>query len=115
MTGFAVQSLKSCPFCNCDMEMTTVGRDWVRIKPICEHAHGCILFESQHDFPYGENAKVEAANTWNNRKQNEDVKQALFNVGKAINEETRMTKNAKSFAVAIVLNELSDLENGLSF
>ena len=39
------------------------------------------------------------------------AKQALFNVGKLINEEDRMPKNARSFAVAHVLNELSELEN----
>lgn len=39
------------------------------------------------------------------------AKQALFRVGKLINEENRISKNAKSFAVSHVLNELSDLEN----
>ena len=39
------------------------------------------------------------------------AKQALFEVGKLINEEDRMSKNARSFAVAHVLNELSELEN----
>lgn len=115
MDELAAPNLKTCPFCGCEMQMVTVGRDWVRIKPIAEHQQNCILFESQHDFPYDGNGKVVAASSWNNRKQNEDVKQALFKVGKGINEETRMTKNSKSFAVAIVLNELSDIENHHSF
>jgi hypothetical protein len=111
MSGFAAQSLKPCPFCGCEMQLTTVGRDWVRIKSQTEHNYDCILFESQHDFPYDENGKVMAAKAWNNRDQNEAVKQTLFKIGKEINEETRMSKNAKSFAVAIVLNELGDIEN----
>lgn len=41
----------------------------------------------------------------------EEAKQALFRVGKLINEENRITPKAQSFAVAHVLNELSDLEN----
>lgn len=43
--------------------------------------------------------------------ENELAKKALYRIGKEINEETRLTKNAKSFAVAIVLNELGDIEN----
>jgi hypothetical protein len=73
--------------------------------------YDCILFESQHEFPYDENGKLMAAKVWNNRGQNETVKQTLFKIGKEINEETRMSKNAKSFAVAIVLNEIGDIEN----
>tara|TARA_R110002012_G_scaffold320171_1_gene542646 strand:- start:292 stop:579 length:288 start_codon:yes stop_codon:yes gene_type:complete len=40
----------------------------------------------------------------------EIAKKALFDVGGEINEETRLTKNSKSFAVAIVLNKLQDIE-----
>jgi hypothetical protein len=43
--------------------------------------------------------------------EKEAAKQALFRICKLINEENRITKNARSFAVAHVLNELSDIEN----
>ena len=41
--------------------------------------------------------------------QTELAKQALLSVGGDINEETRLTKNSKSFAVAIVLNKLHEI------
>ena len=37
------------------------------------------------------------------------AKKSLFEVGGEINEETRLTKNSKSFAVAIVLNKLQEI------
>jgi len=114
MIGFAAQSLKRCPFCNCEMQMTTIGRDWIRIKPLTEHKESCILFGIEHDFPYDETGKTAAANTWNDRNENKATKHALSNVYKEITDETRMTKKAKSLAVAIVLNELSDIENNSS-
>ena len=39
----------------------------------------------------------------------EAAKQIAFKIGGDINEETRMSKSAKSFAVAITLNHLRDL------
>tara|TARA_R110002096_G_scaffold395755_1_gene591286 strand:+ start:261 stop:527 length:267 start_codon:yes stop_codon:yes gene_type:complete len=43
--------------------------------------------------------------------KNEAIKQVLFKVGSQINEETRLSKMQKSFAVAIVLNELGEIES----
>ena len=40
----------------------------------------------------------------------EAAKKVLFDVGKEINEETRMSKNAKSFAVAIILNKINEIQ-----
>ncbi|AUR84047.1 hypothetical protein NVP1047O_33 [Vibrio phage 1.047.O._10N.286.55.F2] len=40
------KELKPCPFCGCDMEIQTVGRDWWRIKPVDGHDDTC---------PFGEN------------------------------------------------------------
>lgn len=45
------------------------------------------------------------------KAEKESAKLALFRVRKLINEENRITKSAKSFAVAHVLNELGDIEN----
>jgi hypothetical protein len=44
------------------------------------------------------------------RANQEEAKRALFKVGGDINEETRMSKKDKSFAVAIILNHLQDIE-----
>ena len=46
-----------------------------------------------------------------NKQEFEFAKRVLFDIGKSINEETRMSKNSKSFAVSIVLNKLSDLSD----
>tara|TARA_R110000751_G_scaffold302083_2_gene415886 strand:- start:1283 stop:1549 length:267 start_codon:yes stop_codon:yes gene_type:complete len=46
--------------------------------------------------------------------KNEAIKQALFKVGAQINEETRLSKMSKSFAVAIVLNELGEIESTIT-
>ena len=45
------------------------------------------------------------------KQEFEYAKVVLFDIGKSINEETRMSKNAKSFAVAIILNKLSSLSD----
>ena len=46
--------------------------------------------------------------------KNEAIKQVLFKVGSQINEETRLSKMQKSFAVAIVLNELGEIDNAIT-
>ena len=46
--------------------------------------------------------------------KNEAIKQVLFKVGSQINEETRLSKMSKSFAVAIVLNELGEIESTIT-
>ena len=43
-------------------------------------------------------------------EQIEFTKKALFGVCSEINEDTRLTKNNKSLAVAIVLNKLAEIE-----
>lgn len=42
-------------------------------------------------------------------QQIELAKKSLFEVGGEINEETRLSKMSKSFAVAIVLNKLQEI------
>lgn len=39
----------------------------------------------------------------------ETAKRTAFKIGGDINEDTRITKSSKSFAVAIILNHLQDL------
>mgnify|MGYP003676166897 FL=1 len=46
--------------------------------------------------------------------KNEAIKQVLFKVGSQINEETRLSKMQKSFTVAIVLNELGEIDNTIT-
>lgn len=45
-----------------------------------------------------------------NNQEFEAAKKVLFDVGAEINEETRMSKNSKSFAVAIILNKIAEIQ-----
>lgn len=42
-------------------------------------------------------------------KKIELAKKSLFEVGSEINEDTRLNKNSKSFAVAIIINKLDEI------
>lgn len=100
-----MRNLKPCPFCGGDADFKRVGTAKMSCIVSCIDC-GCTLEA---------NEVGEACGTTQNARSNADVKQALFRVDEKINQESRMTKNAKTFAVAIVLNELSDIENNHSF
>ena len=40
-----MEELKPCPFCDCEMEIASVGRDWWRIKPVDGHEDACPFGE----------------------------------------------------------------------
>ncbi|CAM0105443.1 Lar-like restriction alleviation protein [Vibrio phage PS15B-6] len=40
-----MEDLKNCPFCDCEMEIVSVGRDWWRIKPVDGHEDACPFGE----------------------------------------------------------------------
>lgn len=40
-----MEDLKNCPFCDCEMEIVSVGRDWWRIKPVDGHDDTCPFGE----------------------------------------------------------------------
>ncbi len=58
---------KNCPFCNCEMSISLVGRDWIRIKAQHEHTYECILWDAQHDFPCDQDGLRMALDAWDNR------------------------------------------------
>ncbi len=61
--------LKPCPFCGCEMEVVTVGRDWWRIKPIDGHSDECP-FDAEHEWDCSQSDpdwKVMHINDWNTR------------------------------------------------
>gem|GEM_PF-4348369 len=98
-----------CPFCGSDEFVQSYCNGWQLWSVSCAT---CKVNMEQEGGGWVK--EKDAINCWNNRNSNEAVKQSLFKIGKEINSETRMTKQAKSFAVAIVLNELSDIENSHS-
>ena len=65
------EELKPCPFCGCEMEIVTVGRDWWRIKPVDGHEDTCPFGES-HKWDCSQQKqewKHEHISDWNNRVQ----------------------------------------------
>lgn len=58
---------------------------------------------------FDDESEVDAIINMQNQ-QVELAKKLLFEVGGEINEETRLNKNSKSFAVAIVLNKLQEIQ-----
>ncbi|AUR83721.1 hypothetical protein NVP1039O_22 [Vibrio phage 1.039.O._10N.286.55.A2] len=63
------EELKPCPFCGCEMEIETIGRDWWRIKPVDGHEDTCPFGES-HEWGCSQQSpewKDEHIADWNNR------------------------------------------------
>jgi hypothetical protein len=61
--------LKPCPFCNCEMEIEVIGRDWWRIKPVDGHEDACP-FGEQHEWDCSQQKpewKDEHIADWNKR------------------------------------------------
>ena len=66
-----MSELKPCPFCNCEMEIETVGRDWWRIKPVDGHEDNCP-FGEHHEWDCSQQYpewRAEHIADWNKRAQ----------------------------------------------
>lgn len=85
--------LKPCPFCNCEMEIVAVGRDWWRIKPVDGHEDTCPLGECHEwDCSQGDPEwKGEHISDWNKRttdrlgQENAELREALQESQKVMN------------------------------
>ena len=58
--------IKGCPFCGCDMEVISVGRDWWRVKPIVWHKDSCPIDDQEFDYSFS-CERVEVIEVWNKR------------------------------------------------
>lgn len=61
------EELKPCPFCNCEMEIETVGRSWWRIKPVDGHDDLCP-FGEEHEWDCSQSVSKQVhIDDWNNQ------------------------------------------------
>lgn len=62
-----MSELRACPFCECEMEITKIGRSWWRIRPIDGHDDECV-FDGDHGVDYSLSITIEeACEDWNAR------------------------------------------------
>ncbi len=80
--------LKPCPFCDCEMEIESVGRDWWRIKPVDGHEDACP-FGEQHEWDCSQQKpewKEEHIADWNKRLNHDRMVEEIAELKDSVNQ-----------------------------
>lgn len=99
-----MSELKACAHCECEMEITKIGRSWWRIRPIDGHDDQCV-FDCDHGIDYSQSITIEeACEDWNTRPI-EDKLTAEIQQLKEENLLLRECLQSMTSAIDVIWNE----------